>query len=236
LSADPDDHLLYALDDGGGGVHAFPKLRPVLATGTGEMGQARQRRYRDTFRFPHCNEGEVDFREQRGVYVLCDDNFKMLYVGQAGYGNQRLYQRLHQHRTDALGERWSKFSWFGIDPVRGRIGHKHLQETEPASAEVGTVLNHLEAILIAAAEPMLNRQGGKFGGALQFYQFYEEAEDIFASRLGKIEERIKALAPRRLTWLLASHDTIPKGRNHSIISRSRRSAFGHFQTSSLTRD
>ena len=33
----------------------------------------------------------VDFREQQGVYVLYDDNFKIIYVGQAGAGNQRLF-------------------------------------------------------------------------------------------------------------------------------------------------
>lgn len=139
-------------------------------------------------------EGEVDFREQRGVYALYDESFHMLYVGQAGYGNQRLYQRLHQHRFDALGERWARFSWFGIDPVKGRAGHRKLCEREPDAPAVSAILNHLEAILIAAAEPALNRQGGKFGDAQQFYQWYEEPEDAWLARLSDIEDRVVELS------------------------------------------
>ena len=138
-------------------------------------------------------DGEVDFREQRGVYVLYDAGFNLLYAGQAGYGNQRLYQRLHQHRFDALGERWSRFSWFGIDPVAGRAGRRRLLETEPSVNDVGVILNHLEAILIASVEPSLNRQGGKFGDALQYHQWYEEAEDAVLGKLAEIENKINAL-------------------------------------------
>lgn len=29
----------------------------------------------------------VDFRDQRGVYCLYDDNFRLVYIGQAGGGN-----------------------------------------------------------------------------------------------------------------------------------------------------
>ena len=46
----------------------------------------------------------VDFREQVGVYVLYDDNFRVVYVGQAGAGNQTLLGRLKQHRK-ALTQR-----------------------------------------------------------------------------------------------------------------------------------
>src|SRR5438067_6937456 len=57
----------------------------------------------------------VDFREQQGVYCLYDDSFKLVYVGQAGANDQqRLFDRLKQHCNDALADRWSKFSWFGI--------------------------------------------------------------------------------------------------------------------------
>ena len=56
----------------------------------------------------------IDFREQAGVYVLYDDNFRLVYVGQAGAGNQFLFSRLKHHRRDALADRWTRFSWFGI--------------------------------------------------------------------------------------------------------------------------
>jgi hypothetical protein len=44
----------------------------------------------------------VDFRQQQGVYCLYDDNFKMVYVGQAGANDgNRLFDRLKQHKIDA---------------------------------------------------------------------------------------------------------------------------------------
>jgi len=56
----------------------------------------------------------VDFRDQIGIYVLFDADRKPLYVGQAGIGNARLFQRLKAHRSDHLGDRWHYFSWFGL--------------------------------------------------------------------------------------------------------------------------
>jgi hypothetical protein len=116
-------------------------------------------------------DGDVDFRPQRGVYALYDDKFALIYVGQAGYNDRaRLYDRMNAHRVDHLAERWQRFSWFGIDPVKGRKGAKTVIETDPKTSDTATVLNHLEGILIATAEPRLNLQGGRFGDAQQFYQ------------------------------------------------------------------
>lgn len=146
-------------------------------------------------------ETPIDFRYQRGVYALYDENFRMLYVGQAGYGNKRLYDRLDNHMSDHLGERWQRFSWFGIDPVVGKKNKRRVEECDPSAPQVDAVLNHLEAILIAAAEPALNRQGGKFGNAQQFFQHHEEddedevleAVNSLSERLGAIEQKLKAL-------------------------------------------
>jgi hypothetical protein len=105
------------------------------------------------------------------VYALYDDKFALIYVGQAGYNDRaRLYDRMNAHRVDHLAERWQRFSWFGIDPVKGRKGAKTVVETDPKTSNTATVLNHLEGILIATAEPRLNLQGGRFGDAQQFYQ------------------------------------------------------------------
>ena len=147
-----------------------------------------------------ATEAPIDFRYQRGVYALYDENFQMLYVGQAGYGNKRLYDRLDNHMSDHLGERWQRFSWFGIDPVVGKKKKRRVEECEPTAPEVSSVLNHLEAILIAAAEPALNRQGGKFGDAEQFFQYWEDDEDDelleavgeMSERLAEIEKRLKS--------------------------------------------
>lgn len=116
----------------------------------------------------------IDFREQQGVYCLYDDNFRMVYVGQAGANDdQRLFVRLRQHRTDALADRWARFSWFGIRWVTRQ--HVLAAEAEGAHTTSGAVLNHIEAILISAAEPPHNRQGGRFGDdVIQFLQFRDE--------------------------------------------------------------
>lgn len=120
-------------------------------------------------------EGCVDFRTQRGIYVLYDDNFRIIYVGQAGRGSQNLFARLKQHRKDHLAERWSRFSWFGIVPVTDEWeleANDDIEfDTDPAS-----VLNHIEAILIASAEPPLNLQRGRFGSDVEKY-LQEEPEE-----------------------------------------------------------
>jgi hypothetical protein len=139
--------------------------------------------------------GPVDFRPQRGVYALYDEGYQLLYVGQAGYGNKRLYDRLDNHMSDHLAERWQRFSWFGIDPVRKIKKSFQLVETEPETPQVNHVLNHLEAILIAAAEPRLNRQGGKFGDAQQFRQWEQDDEgDDVAARMSAVEETLKEMS------------------------------------------
>lgn len=103
---------------------------------------------------------EIDFREQSGVYVLYAD-YQMVYVGQAGAGNQKLFVRLKQHTRDSLAGRWNQFSWFGIRKVKAN--GDLAAEADGAHSTLPQVLNHIEAILIHAAEPKQNRQGGRFG-------------------------------------------------------------------------
>lgn len=104
----------------------------------------------------------VDFREQTGIYALYDSAFNLIYIGQAGSGEQHLLKRLKDHRKDHLSQRWKYFSWFGLCYV------KTGDDTLSAPAENPTVsnleaLNHLEAIVIAIAEPKLNLRRGNFG-------------------------------------------------------------------------
>ncbi len=85
----------------------------------------------------------------------------MVYVGQAGSGDQRLFGRLKQHKRDALAGRWNQFSWFGTRRV---LGDGNLSvEVERKQSTTEEILNHIEAILIHASEPKHNRQGGRFG-------------------------------------------------------------------------
>jgi hypothetical protein len=114
----------------------------------------------------------VDFRDQAGVYVLYDDNFRLVYVGQAGAGNQFLFTRLKHHRKDALADRWTRFSWFGIKWVKQSA--KLAVGATKFSVKYDDILNHIEAILISAAEPPHNRQGGRFGDEVEQYLQYRD--------------------------------------------------------------
>ena len=109
----------------------------------------------------------VDFREQAGVYVLYDDSFRLIYIGQAGAGNARLFNRLKNHKKDALADRWTRFSWFGIRWVRD--GGKLSKGAAQFTIKYKDLLNHIEAILISSTEPPHNRQAGRFGEKVEQY-------------------------------------------------------------------
>lgn len=120
----------------------------------------------------------VDFRMQSGVYVLYSD-YNMIYVGQAGNGNQKLFDRLKAHRRNNLAGRWNQFSWFGTRSVL-KDGTLSV-ETAGSHSTHGEVLNHIEAILIHSSEPNLNRQGGRFGK--RTHQFNQVRNDNLGPNL-----------------------------------------------------
>ncbi len=67
--------------------------------------------------------GKLIFATSGGVYALYAD-YELVYVGQTGAGNQRLFRRLRDHKKDHLSERWNRFSWFGtqwVTKARGVI-------------------------------------------------------------------------------------------------------------------
>jgi hypothetical protein len=117
----------------------------------------------------------VNFRDQRGVYVLYDETFKIVYIGQAGAGEgDRLFVRLRAHRRDHLAQRWSRFSWFGICPVENGNVKENYEVKIP---EIKDTLDHFEAVMVAAAEPPLNLQRGRFGKkVVQYLQAPTNAE------------------------------------------------------------
>jgi hypothetical protein len=118
-----------------------------------------------------------DFRDQQGIYCLYDENFKLVYVGQAGSGvSQRLFDRLKQRKRDAVSERWSKFSWFGLNAVIGEPKNPHLKaEKKEIKPVISGVLDHMEAVLISAGEPTHNLQSGRFGNSVvQYLQHVDE--------------------------------------------------------------
>jgi len=112
-----------------------------------------------------------DFASQVGIYVLYAGH-KMIYVGQVGSGHATLYGRLRRHRHDSLAGRWDHFSWFGLLRVMGN--GKLVTAKKKKSAPLTTILNQMEAVLIASAEPVLNKQGGKFGKRRRYLQVRDE--------------------------------------------------------------
>jgi len=117
--------------------------------------------------------GVVDFREQKGVYILHSVDLKVVYVGQVGSGDDSLFDRLKSHsNSDKLWNRWRYFSWFGWRKVNK--GNHKLAAYGGGSPNVSGAseefLDEIEAVLIQVVEPPLNRQGSKWKGTLQFQQ------------------------------------------------------------------
>lgn len=123
---------------------------------------------------------QVDFREQSGVYVLYDRHMVPVYVGQAGLGNSKLFERLRQHTKDHLWNRWDYFSWFGLCEVNN-TGKLHMSD-RPSRKLSGTVisaLHEIEAILIQILEPKLNKQGPKWEDTEEYFQIEDDnIEDV----------------------------------------------------------
>lgn len=112
----------------------------------------------------------VDFCDQQGVYVLYDGNFRIVYIGQTK--NEGLLKRLNQHTKSDLAERWERFSWFGLKWVLKNPTDESDLSILPGGAghpTTVTVLNHLEAVLLATVEPPHNRQGARFGKKVKRY-------------------------------------------------------------------
>jgi hypothetical protein len=129
----------------------------------------------------------IDFREQIGVYALYDETRRAIYIGQAGQGNARLFNRLRSHRRDNLAHRWQYFSWFGLLRVNKRGDLSGWDA--PSKRVAGTIkstLNEIEGVLIAATEPPFNKQGARFRGIARYRQVpHLEAEHVSVRDLVK---------------------------------------------------
>ena len=106
---------------------------------------------------------KVDFGGQRGIYLLHDGR-DVIYVGRST--DDSIGQRLLQHTKNRLSFRWDRFSWFGLNPVEedGTLGQM------PANYSANNMIATLEAILIEAMEPRLNRQRGQDLEAFEYFQ------------------------------------------------------------------
>lgn len=145
----------------------------------------------------------IDFREQIGVYVLYDEGRHPIYVGQAGQGNARLFSRLRSHTRDNLAHRWRYFSWFGLLGVNksGKLTGWD-DKTKRVSGTIGSMLNEIEGVLIAATEPPFNKQGAKFQGIARYRQVPYVEQQLLSQRqlrrlLTKIDKKIDRLSRKR---------------------------------------
>lgn len=134
----------------------------------------------------------IDFRDQIGVYVLYDESRRPIYVGQAGQGNARLFNRLRAHRRDGLAHRWHYFSWFGLLAINksGDLSGWDAP-TKRVSGTMRSTLNEIEGVLIAATEPAFNKQGARFRGIARYRQvLHVDAEYTSLAQLRQMLERI----------------------------------------------
>lgn len=136
----------------------------------------------------------ADFRDQIGIYILFDKSYVPVYIGQAGSSDQRLFSRLKQHQKDHLWNRWEYFSWFGFRRVNadGRLSEYDKPE-KMFKANGAVLLNEIEAALLVALEPKLNKQGPRWKDVEEFYQHVEEElEDRTVSEAIRQIEELKS--------------------------------------------
>lgn len=142
----------------------------------------------------------ADFRDQIGIYILFDKQYTPIYTGQVGSKNQRLFARLKQHTSDHLWNRWEYFTWFGFRRVNTGNGQlsDHDKPEKNFTASGSTLLNEIEAALLVALEPKLNKQGPKWKDVDEYYQTVDEdLEERSVSEvlveMESLKKQIKAL-------------------------------------------
>ena len=143
----------------------------------------------------------VDFRTQIGIYVLFGSGGDVVYVGQAGLGNARLFARLKAHTRDHLRDRWTHFSWFGLRGVNtgnNRLSEFHKPETRISRRNRRDALHETEAVLMSVVEPPLNRRGPNWQGSREYKQHADDGPKDsselvleIATRLRKVESTLQ---------------------------------------------
>lgn len=147
-----------------------------------DFGAGRRRGHLNGYWKGGKRDGVTDFREQRGVYALYDSTFRLMYIGQAGRGVGYLFDRIKAHTRNHLADRWSRFSWFGTREIIFDEGSQAWKLAEDAEFQptLAEVLNQIEGILITAAEPVLNRQGARWGSNTYQYLQHKPSSPIQA--------------------------------------------------------
>lgn len=138
----------------------------------------------------------MNFWDQKGVYVLYDDNLVPVYAGQAGtvrkgknnYTGRTLGQRLRDHCRGKYRNGWKYFSWFGFlactteKELKGNLKSADLEQRKDIpwkndsifkknENNLNGVLDSFEAILIEAFIPRFNSRGGNLKHTVYVDQF-----------------------------------------------------------------
>jgi hypothetical protein len=132
----------------------------------------------------------VDFREQRGIYVLYDD-WGPSYVGLAR--RQPIGNRLRDHTrpSDPMFDRWDRFSWFGFRSVLkqrdasglsllGMIPTKLLTDSDKTIGDVEALL-----ILTLGTQGIGNAQRMRFARADGWRQIRRHELDYYLAKVAR---------------------------------------------------
>lgn len=165
----------------------------------GSRGRGNQGSLLGAFRAT-AEKADADFRDQIAIYVLFNGNREVVYIGQTGKGNQRLFSRLRQHARGPMRDRWHNFSWFGFLDVDSKSG-KLIETDNPEAAVKGShlaALDEIEAVLMQIVEPRLNKRGPNWTDTVEYFQ-YSDAEpttlDDIWFELESIKDRLKLTKP-----------------------------------------
>jgi hypothetical protein len=144
----------------------------------------------------------VDVAEQIGIYVLYDDRYEPVYAGQVGrskskdaetaVGGNTLFSRLKAHADSEIGGRWKFFSWYGLKLIN-KDGT--LRSVAGRLVTVKTMIDAMEAAMIASFEPRLNSQSGNLKSSTLIKQVADPntRSKSTEARLERIEESVMSI-------------------------------------------
>ncbi|WP_373503183.1 hypothetical protein [Aestuariivirga sp.] len=145
----------------------------------------------------------VEVADQIGIYVLYDDRYEPVYAGQVGrsktknaevsMGGNTLFSRLKVHATSEIGGCWRFFSWYGLKLIN-KDGT--LRSVSARRVTVKTMIDAMEAAMIASFEPRLNSQSGNLKSSTLIKQVPDPntRSKLLETRLDRIEGQLKSIA------------------------------------------
>lgn len=117
----------------------------------------------------------VDFRDQRGLYILYG-RYGAYYVGLAS--DQGIGNRVKDHLNDHHGDAWDRVSWFGFRRTlekKDAAGLNQLASMKTvASGDTNDVIREMESLLIKALGCPLNVFDTKFPAGREWTQVKRE--------------------------------------------------------------